>query len=80
MLIPVKGNKGLFRDKNTSAILNCSDSDYQQYLEVKNTKIKEVVQMNEMTEKINEIDQLKSDVSEIKDMMKLIISKLDTNS
>ena len=67
MLIPVKGNKGLFRDKNTSAILNCSDSDYQQYLEVKNTKIKEVVQMNEMTEKINE-------------MMKLIISKLDTNS
>lgn len=80
MLIPVKGNNGLFRDKNTSAILNCSDSDYQQYLEVKNTKIKEVVQMNEMTEKINEIDQLKSDVSEIKDMMKLIISKLDTNS
>ena len=80
MLIPVKDNKGLFRDKNTSAILNCSDSDYQQYLEVKNTKIKEVVQMNEMTEKINEIDQLKSDVSEIKDMMKQILSKLDTNS
>lgn len=80
MLIPVEGNKGLFRDKNTSAILNCSDSDYQRYLEVKNTKIKEVVQMNEMTEKINEIDQLKSDVNEIKDMMKLIISKLDSNS
>lgn len=80
MLIPVEGNKGLFRDKNTSAILNCSDSDYQRYLEVKNMKIKEVVQMNEMTEKINEIDQLKSDVNEIKDMMKLIISKLDSNS
>ncbi len=36
--------------------------------------------MNEMTEKINEIDQLKSDVSEMKDMMKLILSKLDSNS
>lgn len=79
MLIPVEGNKGLFRDKNTSAILNCSDSDYQQYLEVKNTKIKEVIQINEMTEKINEIDQLKSDMNEMKDMMKLILSKLDSN-
>lgn len=80
MLIPVEGNKGLFRDENTKAILNCSDSDYQQYLEVKNMKIKEVTQMNEMTEKINEIDQLKSDVNEIKDMMRLILSKLDSNS
>jgi hypothetical protein len=80
MLIPVEGNKGLFRDKNSSAILNCSDSDYQKYLEVKNTKMKEVVHMNEMSEKINEIDQLKSDVNEIKDIMKLILSKLDSNS
>jgi acyl-CoA hydrolase len=80
MLIPVEGNKGLFRDKNSSAILNCSDSDYQKYLEVKNTKMKEVSHMNEMSEKINEIDQLKSDVNEMKDMMKLILSKLDSNS
>lgn len=80
MLIPVESNKGLFRDENSSAILNCSDSDYQKYLELKNMKIREVGQINEMTEKINEIDQLKSDVNEIKDMMKLILSKLDTNS
>lgn len=80
MLIPVEGNKGLFRDESSSAILNCSDSDYQRYLEVKNIKIKEVAQMNEMTEKINEIDQLKSDVNEMKDMMKLILQKLDSNS
>ena len=80
MLIPVESNKGLFRDENSSAILNCSDSDYQKYLELKNMKIREVGQINEMTEKINEIDELKSDVNEIKDMMKLILSKLDTNS
>jgi acyl-CoA hydrolase len=79
-MIPVEGNKGLFRDEKSSAILNCSDSDYQKYLEVKNMKMKEVIQINEMTEKINEIDQLKSDVSEMKDMMKLILSKLDSNS
>ena len=80
MLVPVEGNKGLFRDENSSAILNCSDSDYQKYLEVKNNKIKEVEKINEMKEKVNEIDQLKSDVNEMKDMMKLILSKLDSNS
>jgi hypothetical protein len=80
MLIPVEGNMGLFRDENSSAILNCSDSDYDRYLELKTSKIKEVAKFNEMSQKINEIDQLKSDVSEMKDMMKLILSKLDSNS
>lgn len=71
---------GLFRDENSSAILNCSDSDYQKYLELKTVKMKEVVKLNEITEKVSEIDQLKSDVSEMKDMMKLILSKLDSES
>ena len=79
-LIPVEGNKGLFRDGNSKAILNCSESDYERYLQLKNTKIKENVRLNEMNEKINEIDELKSDVSEMKEMMKLIIQKLDSNS
>lgn len=71
---------GLFRDENSSAILNCSDSDYQKYLELKTVKMKEVAKLNEITEKVSEIDQLKSDVSEMKDMMKLILSKLDSES
>jgi hypothetical protein len=80
MLIPVEGNKGLFRDKESSAILNCSDFDYQRYLELKSQKIQEVDKMNDMIEKIGEIDQLKSDMDEMKGMMKLILSKLDSNS
>lgn len=79
-LLPVEGNKGLFRDENSSAILNCSDSDYQKYLELKNEKIKEISRLNELNNKVNEIDQLKSDVSEMKDMMKLILSKLNSES
>ena len=79
-LIPVEGNKGFFRDENSKAILNCSDSEYQGYLELKNQKLKEVSKLNEMKEKVSEIDQLKSDVSEMKDMMKLIIQKLESNS
>lgn len=71
---------GLFRDENSSAILNCSGSDYEKYLELKTEKIKEMSRLNEIDNKVNEIDQLKSDVSEMKDMMKLILSKLDSGS
>lgn len=78
MLIPVEGNIGLFRDANSSAILNCSDSDYQKYLELKSEKIKEMNRLNELDDKIAELDQLKSDMGEMKDMMKLILSKLDS--
>lgn len=79
-LIPVEGNKGLFRDKGSSAILNCSESDYERYLQLKNVKIKEAAKLNEIAEKIDEIDKLKSDVNEIKEMMKFIIKKLDSDS
>jgi len=78
MLVPVEGNIGLFRDENSNAILNCSDSDYEKYLELKTEKIKEINRLNELNNKVNEIDQLKTDVGEIKDMMKLILSKLNS--
>jgi hypothetical protein len=76
----VEGNMGLFRDKNSNAILNCSNSDYEKYLKLKTTKIQEFERLNQIDDKINEIDQLKSDVSEIKEMMKLIIEKLHSDS
>jgi hypothetical protein len=80
MLVPVKGNMGLFRDPSSSAILNCSDSDYEKYIELKNIKINESNKLNDMNEKINEIQDLKTEVNELKEMMKLILSKLDSDS
>jgi hypothetical protein len=80
MLIPVEGNMGLFRDKNSNAILNCSNSDYEKYLKLKTTKTQEVERLNQINDKINEIDKLKSDVGEIKEMMKIIIEKLHPDS
>lgn len=70
MRIPVEGNPGLFRDSESGAIINCSDSEFDSYLEAKKRK---------MSEK-KEFDDLKNEVSELKDMMKLILSKLDSNS
>ena len=65
--VKVKDSGSLYRDEESGAILNCSDSEYNNYLKLKQQKLKEV----------SEMDKLKDDVDELKDMMKLILSKLD---
>ena len=70
MKIQVEGNPSLFRDSESGAIVNSSDSELQSYLELKRKKLEEK----------EEIQKLKSDVSEIKDMMKIILSKLESSS
>jgi len=65
--IKVKDSGSLYRDAESGAILNCSDSEYDNYLKLKQKKLQEA----------NEMDKLKDDVDELKSMMKLILSKLD---
>ena len=65
--VKVKDSNSLYRDEESGAILNCNDAAYNNYLNMKENKMKEV----------NEMDKLKDDVDELKDMMKLILSKLD---
>ena len=65
--IKVKDSGSLYRDEESGAILNCSDSEYDNYLKLKQKKLQEA----------NEMDKLKDDVNELKSMMKLILSKLD---
>ena len=65
--IKVKDSNSLYRDEESGAILNCNDSEYDSYLQLKEKKLKEAAEM----------DKLKDDVDELKDMMKLILSKLD---
>ena len=62
-----KDSPSLYRDEESGAILNCNDTAYDNYLKMKENKLKEV----------DEMDKLKNDVDELKDMMKLILSKLD---
>ena len=63
----MKDSNSLYRDEESGAILNCNDTAYNNYLKMKENKMKEV----------SEMDKLKDDVDELKDMMKLILSKLD---
>ena len=65
--VKVKDSGSLYRDEESGAILNCSDSEYNNYMKLKQQKLKEA----------SEMDKLKDDVDELKDMMKLILSKLD---
>ena len=65
--VKVKDSNSLYRDEESGAILNCNDSAYDSYLQLKEKKLKEVAEM----------DKLKDDVDELKDMIKLILSKLD---
>ncbi len=66
-MIPVEGHKGLYRDENTNAILNCNDTEYEDYLKVKNSILNEK----------NEIESLKNEIREIKFLLsELIKNKL----
>lgn len=61
-LIPVEGERHLFRDKNTGAIINTDNSSYDQYLKMKKRK---------QTER-DELDTLKQDIEEIKSLLREI--------
>ena len=67
MKIKVKDSGSLYRDEESGAILNCSNSEYDSYLKLK----------EQMMNEVSEMDKLKNDVDELKGMMKLILSKLD---
>jgi hypothetical protein len=59
-MIPVEGHKNLFRDENTGAIVNCDTFAYSQYIRMKEDRKRQR----------EEIDQIKSDINEIKTLLK----------
>lgn len=67
MMIPVKDNRGLYRDEKTNSIVNCDDFQYNQYLKMKEEKNKER----------SEIDSLKTDIEEIKSALKIILERIN---
>lgn len=62
MKIPVEGHIGLYRDKNTNAIINCNSNEYDDYMRIKNKLISDQ----------DKINSLESDIAEIKSLLKKI--------
>jgi hypothetical protein len=69
-LVKVEGQPGLARDKKTGAVLNINSTEIN--------RIKELRQNQRDLKKVEreEINQLKSDVAEIKMMLSKIVEKL----
>tara|TARA_B100001250_G_scaffold326354_1_gene290320 strand:+ start:1521 stop:1718 length:198 start_codon:yes stop_codon:yes gene_type:complete len=65
-MIKVEGHDYLFRDEKTGAIVNTDSSSYASYVAAKKRKKLERA----------ELDEMKAEITEIKDLLKQITSKL----
>ena len=64
-MIPVQGHKNLYRDETSGAIINCDAHGYSQY---KKARSQRQIQKDEM-------DRMKSDIEEIKSLLKEIVNR-----
>ena len=64
-MIRVEGHKNLYRDEKSGAIINTDSHGYSQYKKSRNIKL---------TQK-EEIDSMKKDIEELKDILKKITTK-----
>jgi len=70
--IKVDGYDNLVRDCNTNAIINTNKSDYEQYVKLKNQKIKSDLKIDAIEYELN---NLKTDISEIKQILKKYLNE-----
>lgn len=71
-LIPVEGDERLYRDKNSNAIILNDDAGYDKYMQSYNSRKKSKEKLSSLQ---TEIDGLKSDMSQIKDLLLQIVNK-----
>ena len=64
-MIPVEGNKNLFRDETTGAIVNMDSNGYFNYVNSKNRKLSER----------KELDNMKKDIDEIKSLLHELVNR-----
>ena len=71
-LIPVDGKDGWYRDPETNAIVNASQSEYDKYMTTYNKRQKELSEKKALQ---NDVSELKSEISEIKSLLKTLANK-----
>ena len=64
--LKVQGHEGLVRDTSSGAILNTDRSSYDNYIQARNRAIEREMEISRQADEINNIKQ---DVSEIKDLL-----------
>jgi hypothetical protein len=72
MKLKVQGHESLIRDSNSKAIVNIASTDYQLYM--KRVKMREQ-QGDEIRNAVKEINNLKTELLEIKNLLKEVVKK-----
>ena len=73
-LIPVEGKSGFYRDPESTAIINCDKKAYSDYMKRKKiTKAKS----NELNKMKEDLDNVKGELGEIKDLLSTLVQKLN---
>tara|TARA_B100001989_G_scaffold220895_1_gene173518 strand:+ start:1158 stop:1391 length:234 start_codon:yes stop_codon:yes gene_type:complete len=72
--IPVEGKFGLYRDSNSTAIINTDRKAYQTYINQKNKMEKKNNELDQMKEDLN---NMKDELGDIKDLLSTLVQKLN---
>lgn len=72
--VPVKGHSGLVRDTETNALINVDKSAIQQAREKKELRRKKKREEQELKQRVS---SLETDISDIKKMLEIVVSKMD---
>ena len=71
---PVEGQKGLYRDNDTAAIINKDKNAYKSYMARKKALETKDNELNKMKE---DIDNVKGELGEIKGLLSTLVQKLN---
>ena len=71
---PVEGQNGLFRDSQSTAIVNRDKKAYLAYMQRKKNAQKKNNELDQMKE---DLDNVKGELGEIKDLLSTLVQKLN---
>ena len=72
--IPVEGKIGLYRDSDSTAIINCDKKAYSDYMKRKKIAEGKSDELNQMKE---DLDNVKGELGEIKGLLSTLVEKLN---
>tara|TARA_B100000927_G_scaffold97804_1_gene79073 strand:+ start:4054 stop:4287 length:234 start_codon:yes stop_codon:yes gene_type:complete len=71
---PIEGHKGLYKDEDTSAIINKDKKAYLAYMQRKKAVEKKNSELDQMKE---DLDNVKGELGEIKGLLSTLVQKLN---
>jgi hypothetical protein len=72
MYVKIENKDGLIRDISSGAVLNTNQTDYENYL---NRKKQAVLAKEQSSKQVEEINNLKNELGEIKKMLLALMNK-----